>query len=287
MVRDIIEINEDLCNGCGECVPGCHEGALQIIDGKARLISDLMCDGLGACVGHCPTGAMKVIQREAEPYDERKVMETIIAGGDNVIRAHLDHLLDHNETEFYEIAMDVLTEKGIVPIPSTRDIKSAAGGCGGGCPGSAMKELKPKTQAAVSSGSAKNAINGDSQLAQWPVQLHLLSPMAPYLRGADLLLAADCTAFAVGDFHQNHLAGKSLAIACPKLDHSQENYIEKLRSMIDDAKLNTITVMIMEVPCCGGLISIVEQARAMASRNIPIKKTVVSIEGEILHSDWI
>lgn len=279
MVRDIIEINEDLCTGCGDCVPGCHEGALQIIDGKARLISDLMCDGLGACVGHCPTGAMKVIKREAEAYDEARVMkENIIPAGANTIKAHLRHLDDHNETEFLQIALNTLQEAG-VDVPDYQaepDIPVFQG-----CPGSQQKKLNTKAVQHEPSGPEP------SQLQQWPVQLHLLSPMAPYLRGSDLLLAADCTAYAAGGFHSRFLKGKSLAVACPKLDQGQESYVEKLTAMIDQAQINTMTVLMMEVPCCGGLLAIAQAALSAAERKIPLKKAVLSLEGELLQEEWV
>ena len=312
MVRDIIEIDEELCNGCGNCVPGCHEGALQIIDGKARLISDLMCDGLGACVGHCPTGAMKVIKREAEEYDEKRVMtENIIPAGAATIRAHLDHLMDHGEDGYHAQALEALAEAGVPEPPKAPAVPESpvaaapvaaapvAGhghaGHGGGCPGSAMREFlaqadtaeaPPSASAAPASSAAPAAAPQQSELRQWPVQLHLLNPAAPYFRSADVLLAADCTAYALGDFHSNHLKGKSLAIACPKLDHGQESYVEKITAMIDQAQINTLTVMMMEVPCCSGLLMMAQAAAERASRKVPIKKMIVGIEGGVLREEW-
>jgi len=281
MVRDIIEINEELCNGCGNCVPGCHEGALQIIDGKARLISDLMCDGLGACVGHCPTGAMKVVKKEAEPYDEKRVMlENIIPAGENTIKAHLSHLDDHNETDFLNIALETLKEQNLsVPDFKAKEEEPVFQGC----PGSKQRSLKPKQQSASSDAAAPEA----SELQQWPVQMHLITPQAAYFKNSDLLLAADCTAFAGGGFHSRFLKGKSLAIACPKLDQGQESYVEKLIGLIDQAQINTLTVLIMEVPCCGGLLAMAQTAQAMAKRKIPLKKMVLSIEGELLKEEWV
>ena len=202
MKRDILKIDEDLCNGCGQCVPNCHEGALQVIDGKARLVNDLMCDGLGACIGHCPEGAITI--------------------------------------EKASIQNDTVT---ISDQPS--------------------------------------------ELRQWPVQMHLVNPEAPYFKSADLLLAADCVAFSMGGFHSNHLKGKSLAIACPKLDQETNSYIEKLTAMIDIAKVNTITVMMMEVPCCGGLLNMVKTALVSASRKVPVKKMIVGINGEVLQENWV
>ena len=185
MLRDIIEIDEQLCNGCGDCVPACHEGALQIIDGKARLISDLMCDGLGACLGECPTGAMRVVQREAAPYDERQVMVNIIKGGEKVIKAHLQHMLDHNELDYYATAIQVLNEQNIAIPECTAKSRTQS------CPGSQSSKLITEDAPASSTIS--------SQLSHWPIQLHLLNPSSPEFADADLLLAADCSAFAAAD----------------------------------------------------------------------------------------
>ena len=276
MKRDIIVINEDKCTGCGACVPSCKEGALQIIDGKARLISDLYCDGLGACVGHCPFDAMRIEEREAEAYDERKVMiENIIPAGENTIKAHLQHLMDHNGMKWYEEAVVVLEEMRIEnPIKKEKiEVKHQ----GSGCPGSkAMAFEKEESKESIGVGDTR------SQLRQWPVQLHLLSPHAPYFENADLLLAADCVAFAMGNFHSGYLKNKTLAIACPKLDSSQESYIEKLVAMIDESKINTITCMVMEVPCCSALLGLAKEAVNRANRNVPIKAITVVLQGEVM-----
>lgn len=211
MQREIIKIDEEKCTGCGECVPNCHEGALQVIDGKVRLVSELMCDGLGACIGHCPEDAITIEKREAQPYDE-------------------------------------------ITAPAPVSVMAA---------------------------------DTPSQLTHWPVQMHLINPNSPVYRGADLLLAADCVAFSLGSFHQTFLKNRSLAIACPKLDHGTETYIDKLVAMIDIAKVNTITVMMMEVPCCGGLLQMVRSALAKASGKMPVKAVIVSIDGKILKDEWI
>jgi ferredoxin len=200
-----------------------------------------MCDGLGACIGHCPEGAITIETREAEPYNESRVME----------QAHgQSHQHGHQ---------------------------------GGGCPGSrAMVIEKPGNM-------NDNAPLADqpSELRQWPVQMHLVNPNAQYLRGSDLVLAADCVAFSMGGFHSNHLKGKSLAIACPKLDQGTDSYVEKLTAMIDISKVNTITVMMMEVPCCGGLLQMVRVALANASRKVPVRKMIVGINGEVLQEEWV
>jgi len=306
--RRIIEIDERKCDGCGDCIPACPEGAIQLIDGKARLISDLCCDGLGACLGHCPQGAITIEEREAAPYDERQVMANIIRQGNNVIRAHLEHLREHGEDEYFTQAVAVLEENHLEnplqqenksmpqaepvtlhashPTPhasrSTPNAHHPAPHVPQGCPGARSANFEAASPLAA-------ADNGHrpSQLTHWPLQLHLISPAAPQYRGKDVLLAADCVAYAVGDFHKDHLAGKSLAIACPKLDGGQETYVTKLRALIDDAKINTLTVMIMQVPCCMGLLNLARTAAAQASRRVPIKSVVVSLKGEVLQEEWV
>jgi NAD-dependent dihydropyrimidine dehydrogenase PreA subunit len=281
MKRKIIQIDEEKCNGCGICIPNCHEGAMQLIDGKARLISDLFCDGLGACIGHCPEGAIEIIEREAEPYDERKVMEVMVPKGRNTILAHLEHLRDHNETEFLQQAIDYLKENNIMMNPEKSENHSH-GECG--CPGSAAKDFR--TEQVVETHRDASLQPVESELRQWPVQLHLLNPQASYFRNADVLLAADCAAFAMGNFHARFLKGKSVAIACPKLDSNKESYIQKLSSMIADTKINSLTVVMMEVPCCGGLLHMAQTARTNAGRNIPIKQAIVSLQGEVIAEEW-
>jgi ferredoxin len=288
MKRDILKIDEDLCNGCGQCVPNCHEGALQVIDGKVRLVSELMCDGLGACIGYCPEGAITIESREAEPYNEVKVMEQMVSKGKNTIIAHLKHLKDHGETGFLQEGVNFLKgykdELGFDLPEVLHEVHNHGlhqGHAGGGCPGS-------KAVVIGRNHDDNPAVSTDqpSELRQWPVQMHLLNPNAPYLRGSDLLLAADCVAFSMGNFHNKYLKGRSLAIACPKLDHGTEIYIEKLIAMIDVAKINTITVMMMEVPCCGGLLQMVRHALSNASRKVPVKQMIVSLSGEVLTEDW-
>lgn len=284
MKRKIITIDEEKCTGCGLCIPNCPEGAIQIIDEKARLVSDLFCDGLGACLGHCPEGAISIEERESEPYDERTVMKNIIKQGTNVVRAHLQHLRDHNEQEYLATALDELKVQGI-----TVDEKQPAAPAhhGGGCPGSRSFQFDNAPAAAVPQTTADSGPDHPSELRHWPVQMHLISPNAGHYRGADVVLAADCVAFSMGDFHRTFLKGKALAIACPKLDQGKEIYQEKLRSLIDDAKINTLTVIIMEVPCCGGLLHLAKQAASEAERKVPIKAVTVSIDGKILQEDWV
>jgi ferredoxin len=303
MKRQIIKIDEEKCNGCGECVPNCQEGALQIIDGKARLISDLFCDGLGACIGHCPTGAIEIETREAEPYDERKVMELLVPKGRNTILAHLEHLRDHNEQGYLDEAIKYIKEKHIDMSPkenilvkngegfSPAEIKKTGDhhGVPHGCPGAAEKDFRiGQEQMENTAGSAERESEKPySELRQWPVQLHLLNPQASYFRNADVVLAADCVAFSMGDFHSQFLKDKSIAIACPKLDTNKEAYIQKLTSMIADARINSLTVVIMEVPCCGGLLQMAKTAKENSGRNIPFRLAIVSVQGKVLENEWV
>ena len=287
MKRTVIKIDEELCNGCGNCVEGCHEGALQLIDGKAVMISDLYCDGLGACIGDCPVGAIELIEKETEPYNEVAVMERIHVKGEKVVLAHLQHLKNHGEMEWFNqgvewcrknnfsIDLSKIKDAEIHSVKDEHTPVSADGkGMACGCPGSMERDFR---------GSSGNA----SELRQWPVQLHLLNPSAGYFQNSDVLLASDCSSFTHGSFHQTFLKNKTLAIACPKLDSNLNSYAEKLTAMIDQSKINTLTVLIMEVPCCGGLLQIAKKARESASRNIPLKVMVMSIKGEILSEEWI
>lgn len=237
MKRDIIKIDEEKCNGCGQCIPNCHEGALRITDGKAKLVSELLCDGLGACLGHCPEGAITIEQRDVEPFVEETTKQKQFP--DYVIR----------ESECPGNTQRVITAPFAVQTPSAED--------------------------------------NPSELRQWPVQMHLINPNAPGYREADMLLAADCVAFSVGSFHRKYLKGHSLAIACPKLDHNTEIYVDKLTALIDVARVNTITVMIMEVPCCGGLMQMVRAATARASRKVPVKQIMISTSGAVLKVEWV
>jgi ferredoxin len=269
MQRQIIRIDESKCDGCAICCDGCPEGALQMIDGKARLVSEITCDGLGACVAECPQGAITVESRDAAAYDERVTLDAIIPKGTNTLRAHLRHLHEHGQTSYLAQALARLDELGH-PIPEFREKVVHQG-----CPSSAPRSL-------VRLSSAVPARTGlASQLGQWPIQLHLISPLNAAFAGADLLLAADCVAFAMADFNQKYLPGKKLVIACPKLDQGQEVYLDKLVALLDQAQVKTLEVMIMEVPCCGGLLRLAQQAVARASHKVPIKTTVVGLDGEI------
>ena len=252
--RNIIKINEELCNGCGLCAKGCHEGALQIIDGKARLISELYCDGLGACIGDCPMNAISVEEKEVEAYDEIAVIKRIIPKGDKVLEAHLQHLKNHGEMNLLQQGIQYLKDNDI-PVP-------------------ALTQPQPQNVIPVSQLSAFKPMSAS---INWPVQLHLINPQSGVFNNADLLLVADCVAYANPKLYSELLIGKKLAIACPKLDVNKESYVNKLIQMIDDSKINSLTVAIMEVPCCGGLIRLVEMAMEKSQRKIPMTKVVVKI----------
>ena len=283
MKRTIIKIDEELCNGCEGCVSGCHEGALQMIDGKARMVSELYCDGLGACIGECPVGAISLEEREAEPYDEIATIERMIPKGEKTILAHLRHLKEHGEFEFLKQGVGYLRANGIaVDVSSVHNMVAPGLKSGGGCPGSKEMTFTPVATVAFSTAPVAT-----SQLRQWPVQLHLLNPEAGYFQHADVVLAADCVAFSFADFHNRFLSGKILAIACPKLDSNKESYIEKLKAMILRSNINTLTVIIMEVPCCGGLLNLALKAVDESNRKVPVKVVIVGVKGDILREEWI
>jgi Pyruvate/2-oxoacid:ferredoxin oxidoreductase delta subunit len=282
MKRKIVKIDEELCNGCGACIPNCQEGALQIIDGKARLISDLFCDGLGACLGHCPEDAITIEEREAEAYDENKVMAEISKQGENTIIAHLKHLKDHGETEYYNTGLTYLKQNNI-KINALKNQTMENHSSHNGCPGSMTIDLRNEEKNEAETFNDKVP----SQLRQWPVQMHLVSPNAPYFKNADVLIAADCTAFAMGGFHSDLMKRKAIAIACPKLDSEMEIYTEKITAMIDEAKINTLTVAIMEVPCCGGLLRIAQAGVEKATRKVPIKLIILDLKGSIQKEMWV
>jgi NAD-dependent dihydropyrimidine dehydrogenase PreA subunit len=246
--RKIVEIDRDKCNGCGLCTTACAEGALALdAENKAVLVREIYCDGLGACLDVCPVDALKVIERDSEGYDAR---------------AAFDH---------------VLKTRGAAA--ATRVHGAAAGHVPAvpcGCPGSLARDI-PCAPEPVDDGPAGPAV---SRLSQWPIQLHLVSPLAPYFQGSDLLIAADCTAFALGGFHDALLKGKKLVIACPKLDETQ-GYVEKLAELVKRNELRSLTVAIMTVPCCSGLERIVRMAVELSGVPIEVRKIVVGIDGKI------
>jgi Pyruvate/2-oxoacid:ferredoxin oxidoreductase delta subunit len=245
MKRHIITIDEEKCNGCGQCVDACAEGAIQLVNGKAKLVRDDYCDGLGACLGECPQGAISMEEREAPAFDPAAVS------------AHLGHTPA-------KAAAPSVPPHG--PHP------------GSGCPGMAMLDFGKASKRTAPGTPGKTAT--PSELRQWPIQLHLVPPTAPYWRNADLLLAADCTAFALGGFHGELLAGRRLIIACPKLDDTA-GYVEKLTTILAENEIHSLTVARMEVPCCGGLVRIAQLALAASGRDIPFEVVTVGIQGDI------
>jgi len=269
--RDIIQIDEAKCNGCGNCIPGCPEGALQIIDGKARLVSDLFCDGLGACLGNCPQNAISVTTREAEAYDEARVLENIIKSGPNTIKAHLKHLRDHGQHEYFEQAVAILLRQG-KPIPRLDEDSCVLGGCP-----SAQTQVIDRIPPELPSKATLQAA-----LQTWPVQLHLLNPEASYLEKADLLIAATCVPFAFADFHNKFIKGRIPIVFCPKLDKGLDKYIEKLALIFKTRNIKSVTIVRMEVPCCGGTELIIQKSLEKAQKFMMVKVNVISIKGEII-----
>jgi len=304
MKRQMVTIDEEKCDGCELCIPNCPEGALQIIDGKARLVSDLFCDGLGACIGHCPQGAITIEEREAGPYDERRVMANVAEQGTNVIKAHLEHLHEHGQTEYLKEAIqymidkdldvpeefragsdrdDVMGAKGGATGHNVPEVKTAESGHAGaavsGCPGCQVIDMDDGEEQRLPGGPA---VPLASTLRQWPVQITLVPPFAPYLQNADLLIAADCVPFAYAGFHNDLLKGKVLLVGCPKLDDATA-YIEKLSQVFLQNDIKSLTIAHMEVPCCFGFERIVKAALQASGKNIPIEDINISIKGERLN----
>jgi len=279
--RKIINIDLEKCNGCGLCMPNCPEGAIQIIDQKARLVSDLFCDGLGACIGHCPQGAITIVEREAQEYDEKRVMENIVKQGKNTISAHLEHLKIHHQERYLEQAYNFLKAKKINLGPVEETLHSEAEHASGGfssCPGARVMDLRKKEAGPKKEKAGPKA---ESELRQWPVQLMLVPASAPYLRDADLLIAADCLPFAYANFHGDFLQGKILLIGCPKLD-DLGIYEEKLGQIFKINDIKSVTYAHMEVPCCFGLVGIIQTAIGKSGKNVPFQEVVISIRGGII-----
>jgi NAD-dependent dihydropyrimidine dehydrogenase PreA subunit len=241
--RKIIEIDEERCDGCGQCVPSCAEGALAIIDGKARVVADVLCDGLGACMGDCPNGALQIIEREADEFDE-VVVEKHLAGQEKI------------------------------KLKETQPLHS--------CPSVAIQSFQNmiSSQAPDLSAATKTS---ESALRHWPVQIMLVPPTAPFLKDADLLVVADCVPLAYADFHKDFLAGKAVMMGCPKFDDVQL-YIDKFAQIFSAANINSITSVMMEVPCCSKLPMIVKKGMELAEKKIPLQQVIISTRGQLLQS---
>lgn len=242
ITRQIIKIDEDKCDGCGLCAEACHEGAIQIIDGKAKLVSDSYCDGLGDCIGECPRGAISFETREAAFYDEEAVKRNQAA-----------------------------RQEDSLPC---------------GCPGTASRSLAREENATPCKDSAAPPASEQSTLSNWPIQLKLVPVNAPWLQGADVLLAADCSAASIPDFHGKYLDGKILLMGCPKLDDA-DSYRKKLAEMIQANEFRSLHVVIMEVPCCGGLTRLAEEAVEKARKSLDLKTTVVDVRGKVLREETL
>jgi Pyruvate/2-oxoacid:ferredoxin oxidoreductase delta subunit len=246
ITRKIIEIDEEKCNGCGQCAPSCAEGAIQIVDGKARLVAEKYCDGLGACLGECPVDALHVVEREADDFDEEAVEEYL---------------------------------KKAAPPPIKEAPTMACG-----CPSSQIQDFARPFKSCEEANKPASYAGSVSALSHWPVQIKLVPPTAPFLKGADLLVAADCTPFAYPDFHRDFLKGKVLMIGCPKFDDAPA-YVQKFADVFRTAGIKSVTVATMEVPCCQGLPVIVKRGMAEAGLDIPMSHIVISLRGEIIRRE--
>lgn len=252
-VRKIVQIDEEKCDGCGLCVPACAEGAIQLIDGKAKLVSDTYCDGLGACLGECPQDAITVIEREAGDFDEEAVKK---------------HLMGQQRVK--------LEQKPGPRMPLPEQPVHA-------CPGSMAQSFRPGIPTSTGAGFTGGS---PSQLANWPVQLNLAPVKAPYFDGADLLIAADCVPFACADFHRAFLAGRILLIGCPKLD-DVNHYRQKLAYIFHENDIKSIEIAYMEVPCCFGLVQLIKLALEDSGKDIPLTMTRVGIRGKIEETEKV
>jgi NAD-dependent dihydropyrimidine dehydrogenase PreA subunit len=248
VVRKIIEINEDLCDGCGNCVPSCAEGALEIIDGKARVVADIYCDGLGACLGECPTGALSIVEKKAAEFDEEAVEE---------------YLADKKKEQ--------TGQPKVMPMVA------------GGCPSAKLQTFDSAKAASPAARSVDPTAEPevDSALSHWPVQIMLVPPSAPFLKGADLLVLADCVPVAFPSLHRDFLQGKAVMMGCPKFDDAQ-HYVEKFAQICKVSGIKSITAVVMEVPCCSGLPMIVKKGMALSGAKIPLEEVVISTRGKVL-----
>ncbi len=252
-IREIVKIDEEKCDGCGLCVPSCAEGAIQIVDGKAKLVSEVFCDGLGACLGECPLDAITIEEREADNFDE------------SAVEQHLAGLKED------------AAQNGSKPSPAPPHHGHAAeAGHPPSCPSAVMRRFDQPANASA----ANDAPTEPSQLGHWPVQLMLVPPQAPFLKNQDVLVCADCVPFTVPDFHSRYLAGRAVLVGCPKLDNL-EFYHEKLKAIFAEAAPRKVTVLRMEVPCCGGIAQVAVDARNEVAPEIPLEIHTIGIRGDI------
>lgn len=243
VLRKIIEIDDELCDGCGQCVPSCAEGALEIVDGKARIVADKLCDGLGACMGECPTGALKIVERETDEFDEEAVEK---------------HLTEKEKQEH--------KEESVMPC---------------GCPSTTIQTFVASESGRTAHIPAGVGTESESLLSHWPVQIRLIPAKAPFLKQADLLVLADCVAVAFPTLHRDFIKGKVVMMGCPKFDEVQE-YVAKFTEIFQTAGIKSITTVVMEVPCCAGLPEIVKRALESSGQKIPMNEIVISTRGKVL-----
>ena len=269
MKRKIIEIDEALCTGCGDCIVGCAEGALQLVDGKAKMVKEQFCDGFGDCVGTCPTGALQIIEREADAFDEKATIEHVRKqGGEDAVKRMLESAVIHESKE----KESTMTEPKL-----------------GGCPGMqvrmAEKEETAKKPATTTVSAGEQIIKSD--LEQWPIQLHLVPPTAPFFDGKELVVLSTCSPIASPDVHWRFVRGRSLVVACPKLDRT-EGYVEKLAAIMAQNNIPKVIIVRMSVPCCGGLTAITQQAFAASGRtDLVVEEVTIGLDGELLKTEQV
>jgi ferredoxin len=245
VMRKIIEIDDEKCDGCGECIPSCAEGALEIIDGKARVVADIFCDGLGACLGECPNDALHVVEREAEEFNEEAV----------------EHHLSTRQ------------QQGGGPEETLP--------CG--CPSGMIRDIAPQTPCQQANAPKDMDFDGQSALTHWPIQIRLVPPNAGFLKNADLLVLADCSAVAFPTLHRDLLKGKVVLMGCPKFDETDE-YVKRFADIFKTADINSVTTVVMEVPCCAGLPSIVKKGMAASGKTVPVSEITISVRGSVLET---
>ena len=263
MKRKIVEIDEAKCTGCGLCASACHEGAIAMVDGKAKLVKDDYCDGMGDCLPECPAGAIKIVEREAAAYDEKAVQERKMA----------------KMQEQMKSGGMALHPEGHTPPPGGLDRRSLGGG---GCPGKAMRQFNRVAAPLPTRQDNSQLTTPNSQLSQWPCQIRLVPVKAPFFQGTKLLIAADCTAYAYANFHQEFMRGKVTIVGCPKLD--PVDYSEKLTEILRENDVKSVTIVRMEVPCCGGLEMAAKKALQASGKFIQWQVVTISLDGKIIDS---